>query len=68
MNNNNNIDKNLLQEIIQAANLPAEKVKKEIPNLDKVSKGDRIEPIKTATDQDKIDAYDKLQVQDLPAD
>ncbi|CAG8437649.1 6972_t:CDS:2 [Ambispora leptoticha] len=47
------------KEIVQG--LPEEKVKKEIPNLDKASKNDTIEPVKTATDQEKIDAYDKLK-------
>jgi hypothetical protein len=50
------------------SNLPEDKVKQEIPNLDKASKTDTIEPVKTATDQEKIDAYDKLKVSELPED
>jgi hypothetical protein len=61
-------NKELFKEIIKEANLPEEKVKEELPNLDKEWKEDTIEPIKTATDQEKIDAYNKLEVQDLPAD
>jgi len=61
-------NKELFKEIVEEANLPEEEVQKEIPNLDKASKNDTIEPVKTATDQDKINDYDKLEVKDLPTD
>lgn len=68
MNNDNNIqpNKDFLDQVIEA-NLSEEKRKK--LNLNKEGwKDDRVEPIKTATDQDKIEAYDRLGVKDLPED
>jgi len=59
-------NKELFQEIIKEANLPEEKVKQALPNLDKAAAEDRIEPIKTATDQEKINAYDSLETKGLP--
>ena len=61
-------NKEFFKEIIKEANLPEEKVKEELPNLDKEWKKDTIEPVKTATDQEKIVAYDNLEVKDLPVD
>jgi hypothetical protein len=49
------------------SSLPEEDRKK-IGAFDTEFKNDTIEPVKTATDQDKIDAYDQLEVKDLPQD
>lgn len=59
-------NKGLFKEIIKEANLPEEKVKQELPNLDDEWKEDTVEPIKTATDQEKINAYDNLETKGLP--
>jgi hypothetical protein len=68
MNPENNItpNKDLFKEVITEANLSEEKVRQELPNLDKEWKDDTIEPIKTATDQEKIDAYNNLETKGLP--
>ncbi|CAG8834839.1 20673_t:CDS:1, partial [Gigaspora margarita] len=59
-------DPTFFSEIVKS-HLPEETIKEKIGPL-KEAKGQRVEPVKTATDQEKIDAYDKLEVEKLPED
>jgi hypothetical protein len=64
----NQPNKELFREIIRGTNLSEEEIKKNFPNLDKDWKNDTVEPVKTATDEEKIKAYDSLKVGELPED
>jgi hypothetical protein len=57
-------DQTFFSEIVKS-HLPEETIKEKIGEL-KEAKGQRVEPIKTATDQEKIAAYDNLETQGLP--
>ncbi|CAG8526605.1 30865_t:CDS:2 [Racocetra persica] len=52
-------DPTFFAEIVKS-HLPEETIKEKIGSL-KEAKGQRVEPVKTATDQEKIDAYDNLK-------
>ena len=60
-------NKDFFKEAVQAI-LPEDKIKQKLGDLDQEWTDDRVEPVKTLDDQEKLLIYEKLQVAELPFD